>query len=99
MSDREKKNALTPKETEQAVSDLAERLAEMDKAEGVFGEPVDDGLSDEYMEEIAGGAILPVTVGVITCHICGRQVDPTKTYGACPNHQPNENCPYYFKDR
>ena len=62
MSDREKKSVLTPKETEQAVSDLAERLAEMDKAAGVFGEPVEEDLPDEYMEEIVGGAILPVTV-------------------------------------
>ena len=62
MSDRKKKTALTPKETEQAVSDLAERLAEMDRAEGVFGESVDEELPDEYMEEIVGGAIIPVTV-------------------------------------
>ena len=62
MSDRKKKTALTPKETEQAVSDLAERLAEMDKAEGIFGEPVDEVLPDEYMEKIVGGAILPITV-------------------------------------
>ena len=62
MINRKKKTALTPKETEQAVSDMAERLAEMDKAEGVFGEAVDEDLPDEFMDEIAGGAILPVTV-------------------------------------
>ena len=66
MMNRKKKTALTPKETEQAVSDLAERLAEMDKAEGVFGEAMDEELSDEYMDEIAGGLPILPTPGGIT---------------------------------
>ncbi len=41
----------SPEETVQTLSELAEKLAEMDKAEGVFGEAV----SDEDLEMVAGG--------------------------------------------
>ena len=41
----------TTEEIEQAVADLAVRLAEMDGAQGVFGETV----SDEIPDDVAGG--------------------------------------------
>ncbi len=49
------KKAQTPRETAQALSDLEEKLEEMDKAEGFFGESMADTLTDEYLDEIAGG--------------------------------------------
>ena len=52
----EKKTALTPEETARELSSLAEKLEEMDKAEGEFGENMaDDALSDEYLDEVVGG--------------------------------------------
>ncbi len=45
----------TPEETAQNLSALADRLAEMDKAEGVFGEAV----TDEDLENVAGGIVNP----------------------------------------
>ena len=95
----DKKTAQSPEQTAKSLSALAEKLEEMDRAEGVFGEPVDNGLSDEYLEEVAGGASPTLTVGVITCCVCGKSVDPTRTYYVCPNYQPNEKCPYYAEDR
>ncbi len=57
-----KKQAQTPKETAQELSELAEKLAEMDRAEGAFGESMADALTDEYLEEVVGGlAALAVT--------------------------------------
>ena len=47
--------AQTPEETEQAVADLAARLEEMDRAEGVFGEVMDKEVSDEELDEVTGG--------------------------------------------
>ena len=45
----------TPQETDQALSSLADKLEEMDDAEGVFGEAVFDSPSDDVFEDIAGG--------------------------------------------
>lgn len=45
----------TPEETAQNLSALADRLAEMDKAEGFFGEAV----TDEDLENVAGGIVIP----------------------------------------
>ncbi len=95
----DKKTAQSPEQTAKSLSALAEKLEEMDRAEGVFGEPVDNGLSDEYLEEVAGGIPPTPSVGVITCCVCRKSVDPTRTYDNCPNYQPNESCPYYFKGR
>ena len=53
----EKNSIKTPEETAQALDRMADRLEEMDKAEGVFGEPVDEDLPDEYLEEISGGTV------------------------------------------
>ena len=61
----DKNNIQTPEETAQTLDLLAERLAKMDKAEGVFGEAMDEELPDEYMDEIAGGFPIPVTVQAI----------------------------------
>ena len=57
----EKKNAQTPRETEQALDETAKKLEEMDRAEGDFGEAMTDALTDEYLEEVVGG-FPPVTV-------------------------------------
>ena len=71
------KQAQTPEETAQALSDLAKKLEEMDKAEGFFGESMADALTDEYLEEIAGGipAVVITSAGAtehikecISCH-------------------------------
>ena len=45
--------AETPREMSQAM----DRLARMDQAEGAFGEAVDRSLSDEELEEVAGGEV------------------------------------------
>ena len=48
----EKNNkTLTPRETEQTLSNLTEKLNEMDKAEGVFGE----AMPDAELDDVAGG--------------------------------------------
>ena len=41
----------TPKETDKAVEQLADDLAVMDRAQGIFGESI----SNEELEEVAGG--------------------------------------------
>ena len=89
--------AQTPRETEQALDETAKKLEAMDRAEGDFGEAMAEALPDEYMEEVAGGfpQVIPTSGGGFTCYICGKSVDPDKTYGACPNGQSNEKCPYY----
>jgi len=43
----EEKSTQTPAETEQALYGLAEKLEEMDRAEGAFGESMADALTDE----------------------------------------------------
>ena len=53
----------TPEEIQQALDHLADQLNEMDQAEGVFGEATGDPMSDESLDKIAGGAILPITTG------------------------------------
>ena len=67
----------TPEETAQALSELAEKLAEMDQAEGKFGEVEANALPDEYLEEVAGGipAVVITSAGAtkhikecISCH-------------------------------
>jgi hypothetical protein len=91
----EKPIAQTPEEMMQAASPLAEKLDEMDMAEGIFSE-----ISDEQLDEIAGGAILPVTVpGSFKCAVCNQSVDPLKTYAECPNSKPAKSCPYVNTDR
>ena len=44
-------HAKTPKEMETDVKKLAEKLEEIDSAEGIFGEVI----TDEELEEIIGG--------------------------------------------
>ena len=60
----------TPKETDQALDQLAERLSKMDQAEGVLGE----AMLDKELDNVAGGAILPVTnpenEGWTWCGVC-----------------------------
>ncbi len=82
------RKAQTPEETARALSDLAARLEEMDRAEGDFGESMAEAITDEYLEEVAGGlpAIPLTTPGgdyyapySFTCEICG---DEFKTWDA-----------------
>lgn len=56
-----KKQAQTPEETAQELSDLARKLVEMDRAEGAFGEAMADAVTDKYLEEIIGG-VAAVTI-------------------------------------
>ena len=62
MSDRIKKQhtAETPKEMDRAVDRMAQKLEEMDRAEGVFGERA---MSMEDLDHIAGGIIIPTNEG------------------------------------
>ena len=46
-----KEHAKTPKEMETDVKKLAEKLEEIDSAEGIFGEVI----TDEELDSVAGG--------------------------------------------
>ena len=52
-----KNHTETPKETEADVKKLAEKLEEIDSAEGIFGEVI----TDEELDSIAGG-IPPISM-------------------------------------
>ena len=52
MENKNLNAAQTPEETAQDFSALSDRLEEMDKAEGVFGEVI----TDEELDFVAGGA-------------------------------------------
>ena len=86
----EKKNAQTPEET--ALSALAEKLAEIDRAEGVFGEAV----TDEELEDVAGGVPLNPSYNPTpaVCDVCGHafgaNYPPTKCLGGSAAYE----CPY-----
>ena len=86
----EKKSAQTPEET--ALSALAEKLAEIDRAEGVFGEAV----TDEELEDVAGGAPLNPSYNPTPaiCDVCGHafgaNYPPTKCLGGDAAYE----CPY-----
>ncbi len=79
----------TPEETARELSKLAEKLAEMDKAEGVFGEAV----TDDELEDVAGGFI--ITTKVYRCDICGLIVDGQK-HDHCQGQKPNAVCPFVY---
>ena len=75
-----RKTAQTPEETNQAVSDLTDRVAKMDKAEGVFGE----SLLDEELDDVAGGYWVPgagVTRPPLRCPHCGAYGPHDCPYG------------------
>ena len=50
-----KNHTETPKETETDVKKLAEKLEEIDSAEGIFGEVI----TDEELDSVAGGFSAP----------------------------------------
>ena len=89
-----KKKAQTPKETAQALSDMAARLEEMDKAEGFFGEAV----TDKELEDVAGGApTLPSQLeSVPRCPYCNRIYDAKNTPTECLDGKPKVEC-YLFQ--
>ena len=102
----EEKSTQTPAETEQALYGLAEKLEEMDKAEGFFGETMADALSDDYLEEVAGGLprVCLSTPGRRKCYLCGRPFADWMEFDdivltECMDHRPPEKCPYCSKDR
>ena len=74
-----KKQAQTPEETAQELSELAEKLAEMDRAEGAFGESMADALTDEYLEEVVGGIARPA-VTTPGREYCPRYCDQCGSY-------------------
>lgn len=101
----EEKSTQTPAETEQALYGLAEKLEEMDRAEGAFGESMADALTDEYLEEVVGG-LMPVTVttpGRQKCYLCGKKFADWMEFDImlteCMDHRPPEECPYCFDER
>lgn len=90
MEDLNKKTQ-TPEETAQALSDLAEKLDEMDRAEGVYGET----MLDKELEDVAGG-VIPTRPGV--CGVCGgfhSQNEPM--HERCPNGYDSGLCPFVRK--
>lgn len=69
----EQKLTQTPGETEPALSDLADRLADMDKAEGFYGE----GMTERELDDVAGGLVGPSAsdYGLVTyCEVCGAEI-------------------------
>ena len=72
MDDVLKKNrgGETPQETDQAVARLADRLAEMAQADGVFSER----MLDEEVQNVAGGQIDSSNPGVNYCKQCGQPI-------------------------
>lgn len=83
------KYAQTPEETAQALSETAKKLADMDKAEGVFGEI----MTEEELDDVAGGVIIPTKV--YRCDICGVLVDGVK-HDHCQGQKPNAVCPFVY---
>ena len=83
------KLAKTPEETAQALSETAKKLADMDKAEGVFGEI----MTEEELEDVAGGVVIPTKV--YSCDICGLIVDGEK-HDHCQGQKPNAVCPFVY---
>ena len=87
-----KKTAHTPQETARDVDRLADRLEEMDKAEGFFGEAV----TDEELEDAAGGALLNPSRNPdpTICEVCGQAFGaiypPIKCLGGGAAYE----CPY-----
>ena len=101
----EEKSTQTPTETEQALYGLAEKLEEMDRAEGFFGESMAEALTDEYLEEVVGGfpAVTVTTPGRQKCYLCGKEFADWMEFDIklteCMDHRPPEKCPYCSKDR
>ena len=95
--EKTKKKAQTPEETERALSDLAVRLGEMDKAEGFFGEVV----TDEDLMKVAGGAPTPVTLSEMLprCPYCRRIFDPKNPPTECLDGSPRVECYFFQTDR
>ena len=97
--------AHTPNETEQTLSELARKLEEMDRAEGFFGESMAEALTDDYLEEVAGGLprVCLTTPGRQKCYLCGRPfadwMDFDTKLTECMDHRPPEKCPYCSEDR
>ena len=83
------KLAKTPEETAQALSETAKKLADMDRAEGVFGEI----MTEEELEDVAGGVIIPTKV--YRCDVCGGIVDGQK-HDHCQGQKPNAICPFVY---
>ena len=74
-----RQGAHTPQETEQALSALSEKLNEMEKADGVFGEE----LQDEDLDLVAGGGRRLTVKPKYTyfyCVQCGKRVDCASDY-------------------
>lgn len=77
----------TPKETEQALESLSDKLEEMDKAEGVIGE----AMLEEDLDAVAGGApTIPPDLPV--CPFCHHVAHGP--YKHCPYGAADVQCPY-----
>ena len=89
---RERNGIETPDKIRQAVEDMADRLRDLDRADGVFGER----MLEVDMDSVAGGLIRPSEEGQSygTCKNCGGYAPPGKVF--C-----SENCEslWGFKQR
>ncbi len=83
------KQAKTPEETEQELSGLAEKLAEIDRAEGVFGEAV----TDEELEDVAGGIQLTPSMQP-RCAVCGLLYQQNTPPTTCMDPKFEQVCPF-----
>ena len=98
MEDLNKKNQ-SPEETAQELSRLAEKLDEMDKADGFFGEAV----TDEELEDVAGGAppvnpsFAPNGKECPLCHLSYAHGDTPSE--KCLAGLPAQQCYFLSKDR
>ena len=88
--EEQKKKIQTQEETAQALSDLAEKLEEMDKAEGFFGEAV----TDKELEDVAGGAKPVIPTFNPTCGKCGWHWYQSFPPTGCFHDPPIDGCPY-----
>ncbi len=79
----------TPEKTAQELSKLAEKLAEMDKAEGVFGEAV----TDEELEDVAGGIQLTPSLQP-RCAVCGLLYQQNTPPTSCMDPEFEQVCPF-----
>ena len=86
------KPAQTPEETAQALSELSEKLDEMAKTRGFFGEAV----TDEDLLAVAGGIQIVITKsseGPPRCPLCGRVYNPNNMPEKCMDTQYATICP------
>ena len=81
MRDEERKpsGAPTPEKDDRALADLAVKLAELDAAEGVFGE----AMLDEELDTAVGGGDTSSSPFLTRCKRCGAMYTIGKSCWGC----------------